>query len=48
MSGNCDNLEIESIEFPTKEDYKLIKDKDIPEYFLWFLIMSLFWRYEIE
>ena len=48
MSGNCDSLEAETIEFPTKKDYEVIKDKDVPKYFLWFLVMSLFWRYEID
>jgi hypothetical protein len=35
-------------EFPTNEDYIMIKDNDIPKYFLWFLVMSLFWRYEFD
>jgi len=49
MSGNCDNFELKEIlEFPTKNDYNLIKQKDIPQNFLWFLVMSLFWRYEID
>jgi hypothetical protein len=29
-----------------KEDYKIIRDKNVDGYFRWFLIMSLFWRYE--
>ena len=34
MSGNCDSLEVETIEFPTKKDYEIIKDKDVPKYFI--------------
>jgi hypothetical protein len=49
MSGNCDSFMIEeNFECPTIEDYNFIKQENIPKYFLWFMIMSLFWRYEIE
>ena len=48
MSGNCDSLEIECIEFPTKGDYKIILNKIFSNQEKWFLIISLFWRYEFD
>ena len=48
MSGNYDetDIEISTQKEPLKQDYELIKDKDVDKHFLRFLIMSLFWRYE--
>ena len=48
MSGNCDSLDVEFLEYPSKVDYEIIRNDCTPKYFLWFLIMSLFWRYEFN
>jgi hypothetical protein len=47
MSGNCS---IEDSEYPTKEDYKIISKSNnlFNNRELWFLVMSLFWRYEFD
>lgn len=49
MSGNCDDFKLEEIiEYPTKRDYIVIHSKLFDNKEIWFLIMSLFWRYEFE
>jgi hypothetical protein len=47
MSGNCS---IEDSEKLTKEDYKIVSNNNnlFSNRELWFLIMSLFWRYEFD